>query len=898
MLPGMDMPGEERPESPAPSLRELRETARRLMREGRFQDATPLWRGIAERAPKDVEPRMALARIHLRGDRPLEALDLLAEVLREKPEHAEAQRLRANIAHTQISRLANQIGSHDPVQMEVRFQALELRLGDDPYLRRVRSYGSLLVEAERKPEPRREAAPPPARGVEESALAFLNKLSAGGDIAAIRREGFALMRENVWLAHALSAFFAERGDLKEAVEVYQSVAAEEAEFWLEAARRAAAWRAFDAASLFAARAASCRDLDRAALGGTAGKLVAMGAVEAALALWRGLPDYRNDLSAGLEAIRILADTEQPEALAKEFHRLIEDSPAFGTLGESEMRAFAAALKLLRRTAARLRMEHAIAPLYAAAKDDGSAAASWVLGALAGARIDHDAAAAHFEGAKARGALFESLRIDLDGETALLHARFHEYGRAFAAMRRMGTQQGDYVARLKRVRDVAEFCGRADDLLYPECLIDTIFEEIAQARLGYAPEPGCLLTVSSSLRQGGSERQTVTLLSRLAHDPRVARAILALRSTESEDRAPFLRRARELPIALTFYGQDWQRNSDPAAELAGLQGRARLIAALDLLPRNLREDIVRLSRMILDLRPQAVHLRQDLFAAGIACALTGVPRFAIHRGSLSPDLWGHGALETNLHLRPMRHTYRKLLALPEFSIVNNSAAGAETDRAWTQWPDATRFRVIHNAVEFDKLGRDISRNQVLREKLGLTADGFLIGGVFRVTAVKRPMLWIEVARLVAQARPETHFVILGDGEIAAPMRAYARAHGFGHRLHMPGLVGDVGPWYRAMDVNLLTSDREGLPNVLIEGQHAGVPAVSSDVGGAFETVERDVTGFLIPPDAGAEAYAGAILRILSDAAWRERARCHAPAFVHDKFGMERAADAVLDALGMG
>ncbi len=327
-----------------------------------------------------------------------------------------------------------------------------------------------------------------------------------------------------------------------------------------------------------------------------------------------------------------------------------------------------------------------------------------------------------------------------------------------------------------------------------------FPKSPSRALAYEPCRGHLVTVTSSLRQGGSERQTVTVLGRMAVDPRVKRAVLAVRSTDEEDRAPFLRVARGLPIELVFYGRNWQRNSDLLAELPRLAGRDRLIGAIDLLPRNLREDIVRLSALILAERPQAVHLRQDLFAGAIACALTAVPRFVIHRGSLSPDLWGHGELETNLHLRPMRHTYRHLLALPNFAIVNNSSAGTQTDRAWTQWPDPAPFHVIHNAVEFEGLGSDTRPDPGLRAQLGIPRNAFVVGGVFRVTAVKRPLLWIETARLVAEARPDAHFVVLGDGEMASEMRGYAQRQGFAERLHMPGLglrrrgVGS-GSWTR-------------------------------------------------------------------------------------------------------
>jgi hypothetical protein len=41
-------------------------------------------------------------------------------------------------------------------------------------------------------------------------------------------------------------------------------------------------------------------------------------------------------------------------------------------------------------------------------------------------------------------------------------------------------------------------------------------------------------------------------------------------------------------------------------------------------------------------------------------------------------------------------------------------------------------------------------------------------------------------------------------------AYAERHGFADRLHLPGRVSDMGNWFRAMDLQLLTSEREGCP----------------------------------------------------------------------------------------
>lgn len=897
-------------------LSALRPLARLLMRQSRFEEARAHWEQIAKLVPSDNESRMALGRIHARAGRPLEALDRLGEVLRRNPGHAEAQRLRSRIAHKEIESLSSRIGSRTSGEFEPAIAALEERLAGDPHLQRLKIYRASLLDGQAELH-----SGFPAAGQESTELAFedpfesetiefLDQLAALGDAPSldqldeIERAGSRIAAENPRIAKTMAQFHADRGNTAAAISAFRRLLAESdiGDLWIEAARFAVAWEQKDVVLEFCTRAARAADADKTVIAAAQKLLCETKAHDAAITLLRGLAGYRSDLDIRRRIVRIQFDLNRDAELADEVLGALTGQAPFGSLPEDQLGALVEILRLLRKSAWRARSAERIAPHIAAAKDrdDGSAISGWVQGVLASAQLDAPAAAGHFEAAGRRPALPRSSRIDFQGETALLYERLHWFGEAHMAAHGVLERAGpgsEYAVPLQRVRKVVEFCGRHENLRYPECLIDVIFEEIASAPIGYAPRERHLLTVTSSLRPGGSERQTVTVVGKMATDPRLERVTLAIRSTDHEDQASFLRAVREMPIEVVHFGENWNRKSDLAAGVPQIARHKRLAAAIDLLPHNLREDIVRLCKEIFERRPQAVHLRQDLFAAAIACAIAGVPRFAVHRGSLSPNLWGHGLLETNLFLRPMRHTYRHLLPRAGFCIVNNSVAGAASDRDWTEWPDPSPFQVVHNAIEFEKLDHEADPGADLRETACIPRRAFVVGGVFRIEAVKRPMLWIETASLVAQACPFAHFVILGDGAMAQQMRDLAQARGFADRLHMPGFVSNVGAWLRVTDLVLLTSDREGLPNVLIEGQHFGVPAVSSDVGGAFETFEAGVTGRLVPADAPAAAFADAILDIIADPAWRGTARARGPAFVHERFGIKRTVDELLALLGI-
>jgi glycosyltransferase involved in cell wall biosynthesis len=273
---------------------------------------------------------------------------------------------------------------------------------------------------------------------------------------------------------------------------------------------------------------------------------------------------------------------------------------------------------------------------------------------------------------------------------------------------------------------------------------------------------------------------------------------------------------------------------------------------------------------------------------VACLLCGVPRFFLHRGSLSPDYWQFTDYQWHTHFRPMQFLYRYLAERPGFFFLNNSQVGCETDANWIGVPRDDRFRVLYNAVQFESLGENLGPNIELRRQAGIPDTAPVVGGSFRIVPVKRPRLWMETVRLVLAAIPDAHFLIIGGGEMTDEVIEYAKKHGFAARFHLPGRVADVGAWYRVMDVMLLTSEREGIPNAIIESQHFGVPVVATDVGGISEAIDEGKTGYAVR-DATPENFAARLISILSDAAWREAARTAAPAFVHERFSLRHVLD---------
>jgi glycosyltransferase involved in cell wall biosynthesis len=127
-----------------------------------------------------------------------------------------------------------------------------------------------------------------------------------------------------------------------------------------------------------------------------------------------------------------------------------------------------------------------------------------------------------------------------------------------------------------------------------------------------------------------------------------------------------------------------------------------------------------------------------------------------------------------------------------------------------------------------------------QNLNLEDDGRpIVGWIARVTGVKNPMLALQVA----DAMPDTHFVLAGGGDLLEQVKAAA-----------PANVSVIG-WAEAADVFgaseliLSTSENEGMPVALIEAQLAGKPVIATDVGSVSEVVLNHETGIVTNKNAG-------------------------------------------------
>lgn len=144
-------------------------------------------------------------------------------------------------------------------------------------------------------------------------------------------------------------------------------------------------------------------------------------------------------------------------------------------------------------------------------------------------------------------------------------------------------------------------------------------------------------------------------------------------------------------------------------------------------------------------------------------------------------------------------------------------------------------------------------------------------VGRLDAEKAPETWLEGVGLLAEAidRP-VRATWVGSGPLLEPIRRRAQELGLGDSVELRGFVAP-GPElldeYRRAHLFLHTAVTEGVPQVLLEAQAAGLPIVATDVGGVRELIQDEINGLMVPPN-DPRALAAALMRLA-----REPARAH-------------------------
>lgn len=207
--------------------------------------------------------------------------------------------------------------------------------------------------------------------------------------------------------------------------------------------------------------------------------------------------------------------------------------------------------------------------------------------------------------------------------------------------------------------------------------------------------------------------------------------------------------------------------------------------------------------------------------------------------------------------------------------------------------------IANGVELDRFSpATVDERRRLRAELELPQDGALILCVGMMAAVKRPDLLFEAWATLGCLKDRSALVFCTtrsgfheiDSGISDRIRARAAQLGCSSRVMFVEPTFNIEKFYRAVDMYVLPSAQEGLPNALLEAMASGLPCVASHLPGITDTViESGKNGMLIE-SGDVECLASALRVLLCDSDRAEELGRQARATIARTYGIDRTASA--------
>lgn len=297
--------------------------------------------------------------------------------------------------------------------------------------------------------------------------------------------------------------------------------------------------------------------------------------------------------------------------------------------------------------------------------------------------------------------------------------------------------------------------------------------------------------------------------------------------------------------------------------------------------NLIYKVIAYVKIIEKEKPEIVHCWMDASNVmfGLAASIVGVPKIILSCRSAAPDNF-------EIFQPYMKPGYNKLMARQNVTFLNNSNAGAIDYARWLK-QDPGFQKVIHNGFEFPKITRAHNGNTI-RKNLKLNRTHTIIGSIIRFSEEKRPKLMIDAIAKVIETNPDIRGLIYGNGTMHADLVNYVKNLGLENKILLPGYTTDAWKSLGAIDIFMLTSRMEGLPNVLVEAQIMGIPVVTTGKGGMIETYIEGKTGVTSTKDTPA-ALAQACHEVMSDPNRYQKMKLNAKKQSIERFSIERMVD---------
>ncbi len=269
-------------------------------------------------------------------------------------------------------------------------------------------------------------------------------------------------------------------------------------------------------------------------------------------------------------------------------------------------------------------------------------------------------------------------------------------------------------------------------------------------------------------------------------------------------------------------------------------------------------------------------------AGTLARLAGIPLLVTSRRDTG-----------SMYTPRQRWIIRRVFFRSDRVVVNSEAA---RQSLLHEGLSAKMVRIVRNGVDLQQFQSNGNR-QSARRRWGWGAESPLIGVIANLRPEKGHIILLKAIPAILERFPQAHFLFAGPGEIEGQLRNYVTMNGLDSHVTFLGDFYGIPDLLAALDVVVLPSTSESMPNVVLEAMSAGRPVIASAVGGCLELIDHDRTGLLFPT-GDSRALAEQIVMLLSRPERRAELGRAARMHAESEFDMSIAAkrlEAVYDEL---
>ncbi len=230
---------------------------------------------------------------------------------------------------------------------------------------------------------------------------------------------------------------------------------------------------------------------------------------------------------------------------------------------------------------------------------------------------------------------------------------------------------------------------------------------------------------------------------------------------------------------------------------------------------------------------------------------------------------------------------KLLSLFSHGIICNSTM-ASNILIRKYYYNAKKVFTVHNGIVISDFLKGISPNSHKKSAQKM------IGIVARLAPVKNHLFFLDMAKIILDTvqKKDIKFLIVGDGPLRRDLEEYSKTLGIKNYVIFTGERNDIPELMQEMDIFVMTSIYEGIPNTIMEAMMAGLPVVSTDVGAISEIVDNGETGFVCPSH-DINIFAKKVISLINDENESRRMGENGKKKILCEYGMEKMVKKIED-----